>query len=57
MNKHLRALLGDPEMAREFARNGLETILQRHTCTHRVDELLTIVNQLRKRFLPEAVSA
>ena len=39
MKRHLRALLSDEEMARDFAEHGLETIRARHTCAHRVDEL------------------
>jgi spore maturation protein CgeB len=42
MKKHLRALLADKQMARELSAHGLETIRQRHTCAHRVDELFQI---------------
>lgn len=42
MKQHLRALLNDEDLARTVARNGLEKILARHTCAHRVDELLDI---------------
>jgi spore maturation protein CgeB len=48
MKKHFRALLADKQMAREIAAHGLETIRRRHTCAHRVDELLTILDQSRK---------
>ena len=47
MKKHLRDLLHDPDMAREIAAAGRRTILDRHTCAHRADELLTIDRQLR----------
>jgi spore maturation protein CgeB len=40
MRAHLRTLLGDPAMARELAQRGRETVLARHTCALRVDELL-----------------
>jgi spore maturation protein CgeB len=46
MQAQLRHLLADEEMAREVAARGLETIQQRHTCAHRVDELLSIVHAL-----------
>lgn len=46
MKRHLRALLRDKAMADEIARHGLATILARHTCAHRVDELLAIWNEL-----------
>ena len=47
MKRHLRDLLADPGMAREIARSGRETILDRHTCAHRVDELLSIHREIR----------
>jgi spore maturation protein CgeB len=47
MTMHLRALLEDPVAAQELAARGLETVLARHTCSHRVDELLSIVEELR----------
>src|SRR5690606_36175576 len=43
MERHLRAVLDDPDLAASLARSGLETIRARHTCRHRVDELLEIV--------------
>ena len=44
--KALRALLNDGAMAEEIAANGLATIRARHTCAHRVQELLAIVHEL-----------
>jgi spore maturation protein CgeB len=49
MRRHLRDVLSDPDMSAELVRNGLETIKARHTCRHRVDELLDIVEQHRRR--------
>ncbi len=46
MQRHLRAVLADAELASELACNGRVTILGRHTCGHRVDELLAIVEEL-----------
>jgi spore maturation protein CgeB len=46
MKKHMRALLEDKEMARDLAEHGLQTIRTRHTCAHRVDELLNIYEEL-----------
>ena len=46
MRRHLRAVLSDRELAAGLARNGLETIRSRHTCAHRVDELLAIAAEL-----------
>ncbi len=42
MRAHLRTLLDDPAAARGLAARGLETIHRRHTCAHRVNELLGI---------------
>jgi spore maturation protein CgeB len=47
MKKHMRALLTDKAMARELAEHGLRTIQQRHTCAHRVDELLQIYEEVQ----------
>lgn len=46
MRAALRALLGDPARARALAASGLATVRARHTCSHRVDELLEIVRAL-----------
>jgi spore maturation protein CgeB len=46
MRRHLKALLQDEAMAQELARHGRQTIVSRHTCAHRVDELLAIVAEL-----------
>lgn len=46
MGEAMRALRTDRAMARELASAGLETIERRHTCAHRVDELLDICADL-----------
>ena len=46
MQCHLKTLLQDEAMARELARHGRQTILSRHTCARRVDELLAIYAEL-----------
>jgi spore maturation protein CgeB len=43
MTRHLRELAHDPGLRAALAAAGLETILARHTCRHRADELLAIV--------------
>lgn len=45
MIAHLEALSCDPAMCADLAENGLATIRTRHTCGHRVDELLTLVEK------------
>jgi spore maturation protein CgeB len=46
MREHLAGLLADEPAARAMAARGRETVLTRHTCAHRVDELLAIVRSL-----------
>jgi spore maturation protein CgeB len=46
MREQLRLLRADAEAARTIASHGLETILNRHTCAHRVRELLSICESL-----------
>ena len=46
MEAALRDLLSDPAMAAEQAARGLETIRARHTCGHRADELLAVLETL-----------
>lgn len=43
MAAHLRDILSDEALARSLAAHGLETIRARHTCAHRVDQLLDIL--------------
>jgi spore maturation protein CgeB len=42
MERHLSALINEPDLGRTVAENGLRAIRNRHTCAHRVDQLLTI---------------
>ena len=46
MTRHLKAVLEDESLAQSLAKHGRETILARHTCAHRVDELLAICEKL-----------
>jgi spore maturation protein CgeB len=46
MRGHMRRLLADPEAAAAQAARGLERVRERHTCAHRVDELLAVVEEL-----------
>ncbi|MEA2841857.1 MAG: hypothetical protein QOF41_3187 [Methylobacteriaceae bacterium] len=56
MTKHLRALAHDPALRNELASSGLETIRARHTCAHRVKELLATVANLTGARELEAVA-
>jgi len=46
MTAWLEGLIRDREMATKLALHGRSTILARHTCSHRVDELLQICREL-----------
>jgi spore maturation protein CgeB len=46
MTRHLTDLKSDPALRHALVASGLETVLARHTCAHRVDELLSIVAAL-----------
>lgn len=45
MTELLRQVLADEALARSLAAHGLETIRARHSCGHRVDQLLDILSQ------------
>ena len=55
MERHLTALKHDPALCQTIAAKGLETIRTRHTCKHRVEELLSIIDRIRAR--PAEVAA
>ncbi|HET6433088.1 CgeB family protein [Dyella sp.] len=46
MRRHLYQLLNDPALASEVAAHGLATVRARHTCAHRVDQLLAIHQEI-----------
>jgi spore maturation protein CgeB len=46
MGRHLAALRQDDAMARSLRESGLARIRARHSCSHRVDELLAILDGL-----------
>jgi spore maturation protein CgeB len=55
MKQLISKVLNEPSFAEELAVNGLATIRQKHTCGHRVDELLGIYAELAKE--PKQVAA
>jgi spore maturation protein CgeB len=46
MKRHLRAVLSDAGFAAAIAARGRATIVARHTCAHRVDELMAILQEI-----------
>ena len=47
MQRQLAALLRDAARRRKLAAQGLATLHRRHTCAHRVEELLSIYEEIR----------
>jgi spore maturation protein CgeB len=56
MKRHLLTILNEPEAARQLAAHGHRTILSRHTCAHRVDELLEVFAELEGSAKPQAAA-
>jgi spore maturation protein CgeB len=50
-------LLQDSDFASAIAQHGHRTVLERHTCAHRVDELLDIVATVSQRDGEEPTSS
>jgi len=51
MKKMLCKVVDDPAYAEQLTTNGLATIKQKHTCAHRVDQLLSIYEELSEKHL------
>ena len=47
MTSALRDIRNDAALRASLVANGLDTIVKRHSCAHRADELLTIVERVR----------
>lgn len=54
MREHLRAVLEDADLAASLRARGLAAIRARHTCAHRVDELLRVHARLSDGAAPGA---
>lgn len=46
MIKQMKRVLQDDQLVKEITAHGLQTIQQRHTCAHRVDELYAVCREL-----------
>lgn len=53
MQRCLRDVLNDPALAAALVQSGYETIVSRHTCRHRVDELFAILARLGRASGPQ----
>ena len=54
MERHLGALRHDAELRAALTAHGLATVKARHTCAHRVDELMGVLDKLGAPALPAA---
>ena len=52
MGRHLRSILSDPALAKTLRENGLRAIRERHSCRHRVQELLDFYRSIKQPALP-----
>jgi spore maturation protein CgeB len=52
MQRHLRAILSDPDLAETLAERGQAVIRSRHSCAHRLDQLLLICSSLGRDLAP-----
>ena len=57
MRHHLAALRADPDFAGALAEQGRATVIARHSCAHRVDELLAICRWLGRELTPPEMAA
>jgi spore maturation protein CgeB len=57
MRAHLDAIRHDPTLAAKLAEHGRSTIEARHSCAHRVDELVTICRALGRDVCPQQNAA
>jgi spore maturation protein CgeB len=49
MKEQMRRVLSEPGLAADLAGRGLDTIRKRHTCAHRVEQLLAIYDELQNQ--------
>ena len=47
MARQMARLLSEPDLRQRITSHGLATVRARHTCAHRVDELLAIYDEVR----------
>jgi spore maturation protein CgeB len=57
MREHIQLLLNDSSRAARISAHGLRTVRERHTCAHRVNELLAICRGLREEEQERVVTA
>jgi spore maturation protein CgeB len=53
MKRALRTLLDDREMSSAMVQTGLRVISEKHTCRHRAQQLLDVVEGIRAQRQPQ----
>ena len=53
MKTAMKIIIDNPSSAASIARHGLQTVQSRHTCAHRVAELLSIIDEAQRTMLAE----
>ena len=57
MRSHMEMLLSDDERRKSLSQHGLNTIRDRHTCKHRLDELIDIYTEVKSTTGKEVMAA
>src|SRR4029079_2492296 len=57
MRRHLAALRADPAFAASLSARGRARVMARHSCAHRIDELLAICRELGRDFSSSQMAA
>lgn len=55
MKEYINEILNNTNLAHSLSQKGLSTIQKKHTCKHRVDELMEIYNELNNDVNPESI--
>lgn len=56
MKQQMKLLLDNPDLRAQFAAAGLDAITTRHSCAHRVDELLAICHEIDTAVAAQSIS-
>lgn len=57
MESHLKRVVNDEEFASSLKNHGLRTIMLKHTCDHRADELLSIIRSIENNRIEKILSS
>jgi spore maturation protein CgeB len=57
MEEHLKNVLNNPELSKSLTNHGLKTIREKHTCDHRVNELINVFKSIENSRIEKILSA